>query len=96
MHHCISIIASLGSLSCGGFNINVAAATLFTEISTIFLHIRFYMIKKKVATGNKFLAVMGMFIILFFYSRIYLQTKMALRFFEFSEAAFAIIKEKRA
>lgn len=37
--------SSVSALATGGFNITIAAATAFTEVSTIFLHIRYYMIK---------------------------------------------------
>lgn len=72
IHHGICITATLGSLITGGFNVNTGAATLFTEISTVFLHIRYYMIKKGIAKGQKFIAVMLIFIGTFFYSRIYI------------------------
>lgn len=70
-HHFICITATVGALIAGGFNVNVGAATLFTEISTIFLHVRFYMIKAKIAKGPKFIGIMLIFIATFFYSRIY-------------------------
>jgi hypothetical protein len=69
----ISIIASVSTLLVGGFNINVASATAFTEISTIFLHIRYYMLKAKRGDGVPFILVMFTFISLFIYSRLYVQ-----------------------
>ena len=71
-HHIISIVATLSALLAGGYYITSAAATTFTEISTIVLHIRFYMIKSQTADGIPFLIVMNVFIGLFGYSRMYI------------------------
>ena len=64
--------ASATALLVGGFNINCAIATAFTEVSTIFLHLRYYMIKAKYASGKPFLIVVLVFIFFFIYSRLYL------------------------
>ena len=79
VHHIIAVIASVTALTVGGFNICSACATSFTEISTIFLHIRYYMIKAKVADGKPFLIVMIVFIFTFIYARLYLQVFVAMR-----------------
>ena len=71
MHHLIATIAASCGFLAGSFNTLVAAATLITELSTIMLHIRFYMIKSKNADGNAFIVVMLVFIGLFAYSRMY-------------------------
>jgi len=81
VHHTISILAAGASLIVGGFNINVASATAFTEISTIFLHIRYYMLKAKKADGLPFIFVMLTFISLFIYSRLYVQLFVAKRMY---------------
>jgi hypothetical protein len=72
VHHLISMTASLTALFVGGYVINSAVATAFTEVSTIFLHIRYYMIKAKCASGKPFLIVVLIFIGLFIYARLYL------------------------
>jgi hypothetical protein len=64
--------ASTAALCVGGYLINTAVATGFTEVSTIFLHIRYYMIKAKVASGKPFLIVVLIFIGLFCYARLYM------------------------
>ena len=79
VHHIISMTASFTALMVGGFNISAASATAFTEVSTIFLHIRYYMIKAKYASGKPFLIVVLIFIGLFIYARLYLQVFVAMR-----------------
>lgn len=79
VHHIISMTASFTALMVGGFNISAASATAFTEVSTIFLHIRYYMIKAKYASGKPFLIVVLIFIGLFVYARLYLQVFVAMR-----------------
>jgi len=71
-HHIISIIATFSAIGAGGYYITSAAATIFTEVSTIVLHIRFYMIKSQIADGKSFLFVMITFISLFAYSRMFI------------------------
>jgi hypothetical protein len=71
--------ASFTALMVGGFNITAASATTFTEISTVFLHIRYYMIKAKCASGKPFLIVVLIFIGLFIYARLYIQFFVAMR-----------------
>jgi len=72
MHHFIALTATVSGLLAGTFNPLVAAATTFTEVSTILLHVRYYMIKMKCADGKPFLAVMIGFISSFAYSRMYI------------------------
>ena len=79
VHHIIVFIATASALIVGGFNISLACATSFTEVSTIFLHIRYYMIKAKVADGKPFLIIMLTFIASFIYARLYLQVFVAMR-----------------
>ena len=71
VHHFVAVIATFNACLVGSFNITAAAATTFTEISTIFLHIRYYMIKSKNADGNLFFGVMITFILTFAYSRMF-------------------------
>ena len=75
MHHFIAIFATFSALMVGAVYPLIAASTIFTEISTIVLHIRFYLIKWKMANGNLFLAVMWTFVSLFAYSRMYMQMR---------------------
>lgn len=63
------MVASYSCITGGGPLVTGAAATVLTEISTIVLHIRFYMIKYKKADGMMFLAVMITFVSFFFWSR---------------------------
>jgi len=81
VHHLIALTATFSALMVGGYNPMVAAATTFTEVSTVFLHIRFYMIKSKNADGTPFIVVMLIFIFLFAYSRMFVQFRLAFRMF---------------
>ena len=81
----------------GGYNPLVAAATTFTEVSTVFLHIRFYMIKSKNADGTPFIIVMLTFIFLFAYSRMFVQFKLAFRMFDMyynSEVSVKLLQDR--
>lgn len=75
MHHFIAVFATFSAMMVGSVYPLIAASTIFTEISTIVLHFRFYMIKWKMAEGYPFIAVMITFISLFGYSRMYVQMK---------------------
>jgi hypothetical protein len=45
MHHLIAMTASLCSLMSGNLLSSAAGATVLTEVSTIVLHFRYYLIK---------------------------------------------------
>lgn len=75
-HHFIAIMASSCSFWTRSTITQHAAATIFTEISTIVLHIRFYMIKSGNSSGTPFILVMLIFIASFAYSRMWVQMKM--------------------
>ena len=80
-HHLIALIATVSSILAGGCFPLASAATTFTELSTILLHIRYYMIKLKKADGYAFLVVMVSFISMFGYSRMYVQMRLAYAMF---------------
>ena len=84
----ITIAASVAALIIGSFNITIATATAFTEVSTILLHVRYYMIKAKKADGTPFLIIMILFIGLFIYARLYLQSFVAKRMYEGFNASY--------
>lgn len=70
-HHICVCFGTISTIPVRGIFTTTTACAAFTEVSTILLHVRFYMIKYKKASGTPFLIVMISFISLFTYSRIY-------------------------
>lgn len=60
---------------------SAGAATVLTELSTVLLHVRFYMIKSKQADGLPFAAVSLAFVAQFFWSRVYILPQVVYAFF---------------
>jgi len=75
LHHSIGLCATLFSIFSFQYNFTVASATVFTELSTIFLNVRYVMIKSKNAEGLAFMSVMAAFSGTFFYARLWVQLK---------------------
>lgn len=81
VHHLISITAACACWVGGGILPSAGAATVLTELSTVLLHVRFYMIKYKKADGLPFAAVSLAFVAQFFWSRIYILPQVVYTFF---------------
>lgn len=93
VHHFISILASSSCAFGGGPLSSAAGATVMTEISTIVLHIRFYLIKYKKTDGLPFYITMIVFIGLFAWSRVWILPQVSYKLISISLTNEKVQKE---
>jgi len=84
-HHVIAILAMTSSMFSPSYAFSATAGTVYTEMSTIFLHLRYFFVISKNAESLTFLALMCVFIATFFYSRVYILNQVAYKFFTIHE-----------